>query len=238
MGIYELLITIMFFSVIKSNFNINISNEKMLLLIGTAFIVETIYYTFFGSSLLNLSNLIIEGKLDNYILMPRNVGWILSIINMDSLYLITLIPNLYIILNVYNWHISDFIIYILNIIIMVLIRYSFQLIITSLNFIFVNVKLLEDTINTLFSYAYLPKNIYTSFWKYVFIVIPVSLFANVPVESLIKKVFMIKYFIFAILLFLLANIIFKKSLERYISVGDDNKKGMAEAIPFLLLLSF
>lgn len=218
-GIFELLMTIIFFSVIKINFKMEISDEKMFLLIGTAFIVETIYYAFFGSSLLNLSNLVVEGKLDNYILLPRNISWILSIINIDSLYLITLLPNLYLVLVSYNWNIEDFFRYIINVFIMVLIRYSFQLIISSFNFIFINVKLLEDTINNIFSYSYLPRNIYTSFWKYIFIIIPVSLFANIPVESLLEKKYIIEYLIFGILLLFISNIFFKKTVEKYISAG-------------------
>ncbi|WP_442914810.1 ABC-2 family transporter protein [Marinitoga sp. 1197] len=50
-------------------------------------------------------------------------------------------------------------------------------------------------------------------------IIPVSLFANIPVESLLEKKYMIEYLIFNILLLFISNIFFKKTLEKYISAG-------------------
>lgn len=175
---------------------------------------------FFFKKCFNLSDTINNGKLDSYIVQPKNI--LLSTITSD-IEVSALGDMLFAILVyfIYGFTPLGFILFILFSIIGGLILTSIAIILHSLSFWFNNADMIADMGNSLMTnFATYPDGIFKGVTKWLlFTIIPVGIANYIPVKIITE--FNIYLFIINIgvclLLILLAFIVFYKGLKRYSS---------------------
>ena len=182
---------------------------------------------FFFKDAFNLSDTIITGKLDNYLIQPKNV--LLSVIT-SSVEVSALGDLLYgiIILFFYGMSINNLLLFILFSITSGLILVSVSIICASLTFWFGKIEIFADTISSLMtSFSTYPEGIFKGFIKILFYtIIPLGIANYLPVQVITD--FNIYYFLIilsvTVLLVLLSFQIFNKGLKRYSSTNLMNSR--------------
>ena len=193
--------------------------KEVLLLWGLASSVYGVSHFFFKSAY-NLSDTINNGKLDSYLVMPKNVLISAITSNIEVSALGDLIYG-YIMLFVYGFTIQNFLLFTLFCITGGLILTSFVIILNSLSFFFSKSDVISDTGNNLITnFATYPDGIFKGIAKILlFTVIPVGYTTYIPIKILTD--FNILLFIIVILfttfIIIIAFIIFYKGLKRYSS---------------------
>ena len=193
--------------------------KEVLLLWGLASSSYGVAHIFFQKSF-EISDLIINGKLDSFLVQPKNV--FLSVITSDSS--ISAIGDLmygYICLLCYGFTIKNFILFTIFSITAGIIVTAFSSILGSLSFWIVKGDMLADYLNNMMiNFATYPGTIFKNSIKLVlYTIIPVGIANYMPVDTIIKFnlgnfLFII---VFTILISSLAFIIFNKGLKRYSS---------------------
>ena len=175
---------------------------------------------FFFKKAYSLSETINIGKLDSFLVQPKNV--LISSITTDvSPSAIGDLLYGYIILFIYGFTITRFLLFTLFIITGGIILTSISVILSSLSFYFGKTDVLADTGNSLMTnFATYPDGVFKGIAKILlFTIIPVGIANYIPVRLLIN--FNIKYFIlimaFTIFIVFMAFKIFNKGLKRYSS---------------------
>ena len=175
---------------------------------------------FFFKKAFSLADTINDGKLDSFLVQPKNV--LLSAITTD------VEPSAlgdmlygYIILFLYGFSIKRFLLYTLFGISGGLILTSISVILNSLSFWFSKTDIIADTGNSLATnFATYPDGIFKGTVKLMlYTIVPVGLTTYIPIQ-IISKLNIIKLLIvlgFTILLILLAFFIFNRGLKKYSS---------------------
>lgn len=195
------------------------SFKQILLLWGLAASGYGVSRFFFKRSF-NLSNTINSGKLDAYIVQPKNI--LLATITSD-VEVSALGDMLFgiIVYFIYGFTFKGFILFLLFSITSGLILTAISVILNSLSFWFNNADMISDVGNTLMTnFATYPDGIFKGLSKWLlFTLIPVGIANYIPIKLLID--FDIRLFIInisvSIFLIILAFIIFYKGLKRYSS---------------------
>lgn len=193
--------------------------KEVILLWGLAAGVFGIAHIFFNKAF-EISDLIINGKLDTFLVQPKNV--FLSVISSDTS--ISAIGDLlygYICLFIYGITIKNFILFTLFSITGGIILTAFCSILGSLSFWIVKSEAIADSLNSaMIHFATYPRTIFKNVVKILlYIIIPVGIANYLPVEIILnfdicKFVIVI---LFTILVSVLAFWIFNKGLKRYSS---------------------
>ena len=175
---------------------------------------------FFFYKAFSLCDIINEGKLDSYLVQPKNV--LISVITSDVA--VSAIGDLlygYIILLIYGITIENFLLFTFLIICGGITIANISIITSSFSFWFNKSDALMDTVNSLMvNFATYPDGIFKGITKIIlYTIIPVGLVNYIPVKILIH--FNLKLFLIVItttLVFMgLAFLIFYKGLKRYSS---------------------
>lgn len=175
---------------------------------------------FFFKKAFELSDVINTGKLDSFLVQPKNV--LLSVITTDvSPSALGDIIYGYIMLIVFGFSIPNFILFTILIILGGIITTSLSVILSSLSFWFNKSDIISDTINNLMvSFGTYPDGIFKGIAKGIlYTIVPVGFAIYMPVKVLSK--FNIMHFLIillvAIMLVILSFIVFYKGLKRYSS---------------------
>lgn len=193
--------------------------KEVILLWGIAASVFGISHILFNKAF-ELSDLIINGKLDTFLVQPKNV--FLSVITSDTS--ISAIGDLiygYICLFLYGITINNFILFTIFTITGGIILAAFVSIIGSISFWIVKGDILVDTLNNMMvSFATYPGTIFKNTIRIIlYTVIPVGIANYMPVDTIINFSFMNFVYIiaFTIAIVILAFYIFNTGLKRYSS---------------------
>ena len=193
--------------------------KEVILLWGIAASVFGIAHILFNKAF-ELSDLIINGKLDTFLVQPKNV--FLSVIISDTS--ISAIGDLiygYICLFLYGITIKNFILFTIFTITGGIILAAFVSIIGSISFWIVKGDILVDTLNNMMvSFATYPGTIFKNTIRIIlYTVIPVGIANYMPVDTIINFSFMNFVYIiaFTIVIVILAFYIFNLGLKRYSS---------------------
>lgn len=193
--------------------------KEVILLWGIAASVFGIAHILFNKAF-ELSDLIINGKLDTFLVQPKNV--FLSVITSDTS--ISAIGDLiygYICLFLYGITIKNFILFTIFTITGGIILAAFVSIIGSISFWIVKGDILVDTLNNMMvSFATYPGTIFKNTIRIIlYTVIPVGIANYMPVDTIINFSFMNFVYIiaFTIVIVILAFYIFNLGLKRYSS---------------------
>lgn len=193
--------------------------KDVILLWGLASGTYSICFIFFGG-VIDLPKLIMEGKIDSYLVQPKNI--LLSILSSRTK--VSAIGDFlygYILLFVYGFSIKNFILYTLFIIIGGIIITSIATIFGSLAFYITKADTLTNTMmNMSLNFATYPDGIFKGLVRILFFtIIPIGFAVYLPLNIL--REFNLMYFIivigFCILLVIIAFLIFHKGLKRYSS---------------------
>lgn len=168
----------------------------------------------------SLSELIINGKLDTFLVQPKNV--FLSVITSDTS--ISAIGDLiygYICLSIYGITIKNFLLFTIFSITGAIIVTTFASILGSLSFWIVKADIFADaSINAMLNLATYPGNIFKNSVKIIlYTIIPVGIANYMPVDTILNFNFWNCGYIiiFTIFITILAFYIFNKGLKRYSS---------------------
>ncbi len=193
--------------------------KQVLLLWGLAAGTYGVAHFFFERSF-SLSEQIISGRLDTYIVQPKNI--LLSAIASDiSVPALGDIIFSFIVYFIYGFSIKTFPIYILLCITGGLMMSSISIILNSLSFWFNNSDMIADVGNSLVvNFATYPDGIFSGLTKWLlFTIIPVGFINYIPLKVLINfKLYLLMInIVVCITLIFLAYFIFYKGLRKYSS---------------------
>ena len=175
---------------------------------------------FFLAGAFDLSTMITNGKLDSYLVQPKNVLISICTSNVKVSAIGDLIYG-YIMLFIFDFSIKNLLLLTLFIITGGLIITAFSVILSSLSFWFTKSDLIADTGNSLVvNFATYPDGIFKGFVKILlYTIIPLGISTYIPVKLLTD--FNIYLFLIVILstilIIALAFIIFNRGLKRYSS---------------------
>ena len=193
--------------------------QQILLLWGMSSGVYGVAHFFFDKAF-SLANTINSGKLDAYIVQPKNV--LLSAITSNvSISAIGDIIFAFVMYFIYGFSLDTFILFIIFLITGGLILVAISVIFNSLSFWFNNTDMVADTVNSLMvNFATYPDGIFKGITKIIlFTIIPVGIVNYIPIRILAE--FNIYLFVinvgFCLLLILISFIIFYKGLKKYSS---------------------
>ena len=175
---------------------------------------------FFFSSAFKLSDTITNGKLDAFLVLPKNV--LLSVITSDIT--VSALGDMlygYIMLIIYGITIKNFFVFTILSICGGLILTSISVIFSSLSFYITKADLISDTANSLMVYfATYPDSIFKGITKVIlYTVVPVGISTYLPVHTIID--FNIYSFLIVIVLAIvfvtIAYMVFNRGLKKYSS---------------------
>lgn len=195
------------------------SFKQILLLWGLAAGTFGFSHFFFKNSY-GLSSAINEGRLDNYLVQPKNVLLSLITSNVDVSAMGDILYG-YIMIFIYGFEIKTFLLYTLFMVTGGIVLTSVAIIWGSLAFWFGKVDMVANTMNGLpTSFATYPDGIFKGFIKLLFYtIIPIGFASYMPIQIITD--FNIYYFFVVIsvtiLFVILAFLIFYKGLKRYSS---------------------
>lgn len=193
--------------------------KEVLLLWGVAASVFGISHIFFNKSF-EISDLIINGKLDTFLVQPKNV--FLGVISSDTS--VSAIGDLiygYICLLLYGITMRNFILFTMFSITGAIILTAFISIVGSISFWIIKGDILTDSLtNIMLSFATYPGTIFKNSIKLLmYTIIPVGIANYMPVDIIINfNIFNCIYvIIFSVAISILSFIVFNKGLKRYSS---------------------
>lgn len=201
--------------------------QEMLLLYGAnTFIFSLVWLFFFGT--LYISDYIIKGQLDNYLVQPKNILWNVSISKMDISAVGDMVFGLLIFGLSQYFNLFNSLIFIIVGLIGALIFYSVIVIIQSITFYFGNFEAVaEEFVNALLGFTLYPQSVYHGALKIaMFTIIPAAFIGLIPFQILAEFSFLklLLMVIVAVVTFTLANIVFNRGLKRYESGNLINLK--------------
>lgn len=193
--------------------------KEVILLWGMASSVYGISHIFFHKAF-ELSDLIINGKLDSFLVQPKNV--FLSVISSETS--ISAIGDLiygYICLSLYGITVKNFILFTIFSVTGGIIVTAFASILGCLSFWIVKGDILADSLGgVMINFATYPGTIFKNFIRILlYTVIPVGIANYLPVDTILNfnvGNFMI-IIVFTFTIFMLAFVVFNMGLKRYSS---------------------
>jgi len=193
--------------------------REIYLLWGLAASVYGLAHIFFHKAF-TISDLIINGKLDSFLVQPKNV--FLSVISSETS--VSAIGDLlygYICLALYGITLRTFLLFTLFTITGTIILTAFMSIAGSISFWFVKSELLAHSLSTIMlNFATYPSTIFKEGIRLIlYTVVPVGISNHLPLDVIIKYDYQSALYIigFTIIITILAFIVFNKGLKRYSS---------------------
>ncbi len=200
--------------------------KQVLLLWGIAALTFGISRFLFKTSF-SLSEVINSGKLDNYLIQPKNV--LISCIT-SSVEISALGDIIYglIMITLFGLSIKNVILFIFCGICGALVLSSISIIFSSLSFWFGRTEIITNTVNSLMlNFATYPEGIFNGIIKYMFYtIIPLGVTTYIPVQLITNFTLdnFLLIIIYTIFFVTLAFIIFYKGLKRYSSTNLMNAR--------------
>lgn len=164
--------------------------SEMLLLIGTAIVINRIFALFFLKNLIDLSELIRRGTLDGLLLKPINPLFYVSIQRIDLENLVSLITGIAIVIySVQDLHLAiglgSVALYLAMIGLGVLFHYSFLVILVTFTFWIVNGSYTSMGYHTMLQFSRLPKTAFRGLLRLLLVYLfPIVVVTNIPTNVL------------------------------------------------------
>ena len=218
-------IQVMFFKIIYSHVLIIEGWEfkDILFLLATSQIIEILYYTLFFGGFASVSDWVLTGRFDHFLVLPKYRRLFMILYEIDVKKIISLLFPIFLLYKFAPFtSVLEIGIYILFISIGLFTRFSFGYFVSSLVLIFTRISAIQSVEMELFSYSNFPYVIYHGLWKWVFLfIIPVGVIANGPVSFFKENTYFVLLISFfaGVSFFLLANLSYKLFLKRYQSAG-------------------
>lgn len=225
-GILDSLFAFLFFQVIYFYVDNIAGFEKgeIYILTGTAYLLDNLHKSIFGSGIFSLSFLVKSGRLEKYLIRPFNPKILIAFREprFDSFYRL---PS-YFALFIYGFYLLktfpsfiDFILYLLSFFISFLIYIFLQYNITLLTFWIIEVYNLYYIVYDFYDFARYPEKIYKGIFRKIFMtIIPVLILSNYPVKFLLKEgnLYFLSYQILILFIFyFIFKFMWTKGLKRY-----------------------
>lgn len=200
--------------------------KQVLLLWGMAALVYGISRFFFRDSF-ELSEIINSGKLDNYLVQPKNV-LIQSITSSVEVSAIGDMIYGFIMLFLFGINIKSFLLFIFCGICGAFVIVSIAVIFSSLSFWFGRTEMISNTVNSLMTnFATYPEGIFKGLIKLLFYtILPIGLTTYIPIQliSNFNPIYLIYIIIGTIVFITIAFLVFYKGLKRYSSTNLMNAR--------------
>ncbi|MDP2137586.1 MAG: ABC-2 family transporter protein [Candidatus Didemnitutus sp.] len=205
------------------------SKYEMLLLVGTAMILQRLMMGFFWSNLFELGRNIRTGQFDFFLAQPGNPLFMLSTrkIDLDS------IMNCVVALSVVVFAVTklglhpslaDIGFYVLLLGCALLIHYAAVLLIVSLTFWLIGSQGIEGSYFTLFEFARIPRQAFVGAREVIFVwILPAVISSNVPASALIhgfQPISVLWLGATAAVWLAIAMLVFRAGLRRYASASS------------------
>lgn len=184
-----------FYSIIYSyvSFINEWSKYEVILLMGTFHIVLSVFLAFFFPNLIQIPRLIIEGRLDEYLLRPVKTQFLVSFRYIDIGSLGNIILGVILVINSYrqlglSFSLKSLLLYIMYILMGSLIMYSILFIFLSTAFWVQDSSWSIGFFMTLNSFADKPLSIFRGvLYRFLVYLFPIGLVANIPASSILEK---------------------------------------------------
>ncbi len=200
--------------------------KQVLLLWGMAALTYGISRFFFRDSF-ELSDIINSGKLDNYLVQPKNV-LIQSITSSVEVSAIGDMIYGFIMLFLFGLDLKSFLLFIFCGICGALVIVSIAVIFSSLSFWFGRTEMIANTVNSLMvNFATYPEGIFKGIIKILFYtILPLGLTTYIPIQliSNFNPIYLIYIVIGTIIFITISFLIFYKGLKRYSSTNLMNAR--------------
>lgn len=205
------------------------SKYEMMLLVGTAMLIQRLLFGFFWSSLFETARNIRTGHFDFFLAQPGNILFMTTTrkLDLDSL------VNTFVAAGVVIYSATqlglqpspaDIGLYLLMILCGLLIHYSALVLTVSLAFWITNAQGLEGSYFTLFEFSRLPRQAFTGLANVIFVwALPAVIVSNVPAQTLLHGFdapSALWLFAATVAWFGLACFVFNRGLRRYSSASS------------------
>ncbi|MBP9912072.1 MAG: ABC-2 family transporter protein [Opitutaceae bacterium] len=202
---------------------------EMMLLVGTAMLVQRLLFGFFWSSLFETARNIRSGHFDFFLAQPGNLMFMATTRKIDADSLINSFVAAGVI--IYSCHrlglqpsVVDIGLYLLMILCGLLIHYSALVLTVSLAFWITSAQGLEGSYFTLFEFSRLPRQAFKGLANILFVwALPAVIVSNIPAQTLLHG-FDVRYALWllgtAVFWFALAVFVFNRGLRRYSSASS------------------
>lgn len=202
---------------------------ELMLLVGTAMLVQRLLFGFFWSSLFETARNIRSGHFDFFLAQPGNVMFMTTTRKLDPDSLINSIVAASVV--VYSAHqlglhpsFVDVLLYILMVLCGLFIHYSALVLTISLAFWITSAQGIEGSYFTLFEFSRLPRQAFTGLSNILFVwALPAVIVSNIPAHTLLHgfdPVFAIWLLGATVFWFSLARFVFNRGLRRYSSASS------------------
>ena len=167
------------------------SKYEMMLLVGTAMLIQRLLFGFFWTSLFETARNIRTGHFDFFLAQPGNVMFMTTTRKIDPDSLVNTIVAAAVIIysaNQLGLHpsVGDIALYLLMIFCGLLIHYSALTLSISLGFWITNAQGIEGSYFTLFEFSRLPRQAFTGAANVIFVwLLPAVIVTNVPAHTLL-----------------------------------------------------
>jgi len=205
------------------------SKYEMMLLVGTAMLIQRFLMGFFWSSLFELARNVRTGHFDFFIAQPGNIMFMASTrkLDLDGL-MNSLVATGVVIYSARQLGLQpgavDIALYALMIVCGVLIHYSAMVIVVSLSFWITNAQGLEGSYFTMFEFSRLPREAFKGIARILFVwSLPAVIVSNVPARTILHGFDpwdALWLFTATAIWFGLAVLIFHRGIRRYSSASS------------------
>lgn len=226
------LLTVTFYESIYGNFDslIGLNKQEVYLVVGTSELIKSILFTFFIENLPYIPKLMNTGQLDQFVILPVNSQFIVSFQHIDFGNLANVMPAIFLLtislikLNV-AFSMMGVALYIAYLILSIVLGYSLWFIIMTLSIWFVKLDGIHELFLSLLNITQYPKKVFINSFvpKIFFVLLPLIMMSNIPVEVLIGKNQFIESVIFIFLtglMFSFSIIFWRFSLKYYFSASS------------------
>lgn len=202
---------------------------EMLLLIGTAMLLQRLTMGLFWSNLFELGRNIRTGNFDFFLAQPGHPLFMVSTRKLDPDGLVNAVIAIAVILYAANelhlpLGIANLLLFAGMILVSLVIHYSILLLVVSLSFWFIGNQGLEGSYFNVFEFSRLPKEAYRGIVSVVFVYgLPAVVASNVPAQVLIRgfhPLSLLWLIAVAAFWFSLALFVFNRGLRRYASASS------------------
>jgi len=202
---------------------------EMMMLIGTAMILQRLLMGFFWSNLFELGRNVRSGHFDFFLCQPGNITFMVSTRKLDPDSLINSFVAIALVVysaNQLGLHpgFADIALYVALLLIGLVIHYSALLLIVSATFWIIGTQGIEGSYFNLFEFSRLPRQAFRGFTEVVFVyALPAVIASNAPASALIHG-FNLSHLLWlgglAILWLTVALYTFNRGLKRYASASS------------------
>jgi ABC-2 type transport system permease protein len=205
------------------------SKYEMMLLVGTAMLVQRFLMGFFWSSLFEMGRNVRTGHFDFFLAQPGNVLFMATTRKLDLDGLLNSFVAIGVV--VYSAQrlglhpgLGDLLLYALMIFCGVMIHYSALLIVVSLSFWITNAQGFEGSYFTMFEFSRLPRQAFKGVARALFVwLLPAVIVSNIPSTTLLHgfhPAYALWLFAATVAWFLLAVLVFHRGIRRYSSASS------------------